>query len=98
LPDHPDVPTINETLPQIKRALGWFAVMGPPGTPQPIAQKVSEDLRAVLSQPEMKQRFATVASYINPMTPAQLLDYIHTEQALWKPVIERISTFQAAPK
>ena len=98
LPDHPDVPTINETLPQIKRALGWFALMGPPGMPQPIAQKVSEDLRTVLSEPEIKQRFTTVASYINPMTPAQLLDYIHTEQALWKPVIERISTFQAAPK
>src|SRR6185312_5275970 len=97
LPDHPDVPTINETLPQIKRALGWFAVMGPPGTPPAVAQKISDDLRAVLSTPEMKQRFTTVASYINPMTPAQLLDYIHTEQALWKPVIERISTFQATP-
>jgi len=98
LPDHPDVPTINETLPQIKRALGWFALMGPPAMPQPVAQKVSDDLRVVLSQPEIKQRFTTVASYINPMTPAQLLDYIHTEQALWKPVIERISTFQATPK
>jgi tripartite-type tricarboxylate transporter receptor subunit TctC len=98
LPDHPDVPTINETLPQIKRALGWFALMGPPAMPQSVAQKVSDDLRVVLSQPEIKQRFTTVASYINPMTPAQLLDYIHTEQALWKPVIERISTFQATPK
>jgi len=27
-----------------------------------------------------------------------LLSYIRTEQALWKPVIEQISTFQAAPK
>src|SRR5581483_549911 len=60
LPDHPDVPTISETLPQIKRALGWFALMGPPGMPQPIAQKINEDLRAVLAEPAMKQRFSTI--------------------------------------
>ena len=32
-------PTIAETLPGIKRALGWFALMAPPGTPEPIAQQ-----------------------------------------------------------
>jgi len=46
----------------------------------------------------MKQRFEDIASYIDPMSPAQLLTYIRTEQALWKPVIEQISTFKPAPK
>ena len=63
-----------------------------------VAQKISEDLRAVLAEPAMKQRFTNIASYINPMTPAELQDYIRTEQALWKPVIEKIPTFQSAPK
>ena len=31
LPNRPETPTIAETLPAIPRALGWFAVMGPPG-------------------------------------------------------------------
>ena len=95
LPDHPQTPTIVETLPQIVRALGWFALMGPPGTSEPIAKKISDDLRVVLSEPGMKKRFADVASYINPMTPAELQTYIRTEQTLWKPVIERIATFQS---
>lgn len=94
LPNRPDTPTIAETLPNIPRALGWFALMGPPGTPEPIARKASEDLRKVLSDPAMVKRFEDIASYINPMSPTELRDYIRTEQALWKPVIERIATFQ----
>ena len=82
----------------IPRALGWFALMGPPGTPEPVAKKISDDLRTVLSEPALKKRFEDIASYINPMSPAELRDYIRTEQSLWKPVIEQIATFKAAPK
>ncbi len=98
LPNRPETPTIAETLPAIPRALGWFALMAPPGTPEPVARKISEDLRAVLSEPAMKKRFEDIASYINPMSPAELKDYIRTEQSLWKPVIEQIATFKPAPK
>jgi tripartite-type tricarboxylate transporter receptor subunit TctC len=98
LPNRPDTPTIAETLPAIPRALGFFALMGPPGTPAPIAAKISDDLRAVLNEPATRKRFEDIASYIHPMSPAELLAYIRTEQALWKPVIEQISTFKAAPK
>lgn len=98
LPNRPETPTIAETLPAIPRALGFFALMAPPGTPAPIAGKISDDLRAVLSEPETKKRFEDIASYIDPMSPEQLVSFIRTEQALWKPVIEQISTFQSAPK
>ena len=98
LPNRPETPTIAETLPRIPRALGWFALMGPPGTPEPVAKKISDDLRAVLNEPALKKRFEDIASYINPMSPKELQDYIRTEQSLWKPVIEQIATFKAAPK
>ena len=95
LPNRPETPTIAETLPGIPRALGWFALMATPGTPEPIARKMSDDLREVLSDPAMKKKFEDIASYTNPMAPAELKAYIATEQALWKPVIEKIATFQA---
>jgi tripartite-type tricarboxylate transporter receptor subunit TctC len=95
LPNRPETPTVSETLPAIPRALGFFAVMGPPGTPEAVAKKVSDDLRVVLNDPAMKKRFEDIASYINPMSPDELRRYIQTEQALWKPVIERIATFKA---
>src|SRR6267154_1453612 len=95
LPNRPETPTIAETLPGIIRALGWFALMGPPGTPEPIAMKVSDDLRLVLKEPATIKRFEDIASYINPMSPSELRGYIRAEQALWKPVIEQIATFKA---
>ena len=98
LPNRPETPTIAETLPAIPRALGWFALMGPPGTPEPIAKKISDDLRIVLSDPALKKRFEDIASYTNPMSPEELKSYIRTEQALWKPVIEQIATFKGPPK
>ena len=57
LPNRPETPTIAETLPAIPRALGFFAVMGPPGTPESIARKTSDDLRALLSEPATQKRF-----------------------------------------
>jgi tripartite-type tricarboxylate transporter receptor subunit TctC len=98
LPDEPDVPTVAETLPAIPHALGFFALMGPPGMPEPIAKKISDDLGALLSEPATKKSFEDIASYVNPMSPAQLLAFIRAEQALWKPVIERIGGLAAAPK
>jgi tripartite-type tricarboxylate transporter receptor subunit TctC len=90
LSNRPETPTIAETLPGIQRALGWFALMATPGTPEPIARKISADLRTVLGDPALKKKFEDIASYTNPMTPAELQAYIRTEQALWKPVIEQI--------
>jgi tripartite-type tricarboxylate transporter receptor subunit TctC len=98
LPNRPDTPTIAETLPAIPRALGWFALMGPPGTPEIATKKISDDLKVVLADPAIRKRFEDIASYSNPMSPAELKSYIQTEQALWKPVIERIATFKAAPR
>jgi len=98
LPNRPDTPTIAETLPAIPRALGWFALMGPPGTPEAATRKISDDLKIVLAEPAIRKRFEDIASYSNPMSPAELKSYIQTEQALWKPVIERIATFKAAPR
>jgi tripartite-type tricarboxylate transporter receptor subunit TctC len=64
--------------------------MAPPGTPAPIAAKVSEDLRVVLNDPALKKRFQDIASYTRPMNPSELLAYIREEQELWKPVIAQI--------
>jgi tripartite-type tricarboxylate transporter receptor subunit TctC len=98
LQDLPNTPTISETLPAIPRALGWFALMGPPGMSEELAKKISEDLRAVMGEAAMKKRLQDIASYTTPMSPAELRDYIRGEQALWKPVIEKIPAFNASAK
>jgi tripartite-type tricarboxylate transporter receptor subunit TctC len=88
LPSRPELPTVAETLPGFA-ASGWFALVAPPGTPATIAKKVSDDLRAVLALPEVKQRFDGFSVSTRLMSPPQLSDFIRSERQLWKPVIKQ---------
>jgi len=91
LSDFPDLPTAAETLPGFS-ARGWLALVAPVGTPQAIVRKVSDDLRAAVSDPATKVKLETTGNYPQPMTPAELLAFIHAEQQMWKPVLERIAS------
>ena len=90
LPSSPDLPTFAETLPGFV-ATGWQVVVAPRGTREAIVNKVSEDLRAVVSKPEYKDKLAARGSYVRPMTPAQAVAFIHEQQRMWKPALDRIA-------
>jgi tripartite-type tricarboxylate transporter receptor subunit TctC/predicted amino acid-binding ACT domain protein len=45
LPTHPGLPTVAETLPGFM-AMGWFALMAPPKTPEATARKISDNGRS----------------------------------------------------
>jgi tripartite-type tricarboxylate transporter receptor subunit TctC len=86
LPTHRGLPTVAETLPGFM-AMGWFALMAPPKTPEAIARKASDDLRTILERPELKQRFFDLGTYQRPMSPAELASFIADQQRIWKPVV-----------
>jgi len=90
LPSMPNLPTISETVPGLI-ASGWQAVLTPNGTPEPIIAKASEVLRAALDMPSVKEPLATRGSFVRPMSPAEVTAFIHDQQQLWKPAIERIA-------
>ena len=54
LPNHPDLPTVEETVPGFT-ASGWSILVAPHGTPAPIVQKINADLRNALSEPELAE-------------------------------------------
>jgi tripartite-type tricarboxylate transporter receptor subunit TctC len=95
VPDYPDLPTVAEAVPPmgVFEARGWFALTAPRGTPDAIVRKVSADLRAVLSQSELRTRFAALGTYARPMSPAAAADFIRNEQALWRPIVRRVVLF-----
>ena len=90
LSDFPDVPTVAETIPGFA-ASGWQVMVAPVGTPEPIIQKVSADLRQVVDDPELKQKLGRLGSYTRHMTPAEALAFVHAEQNTWRPVLEKIA-------
>jgi tripartite-type tricarboxylate transporter receptor subunit TctC len=94
LPDFPDLPTVAETLPGFA-ATGWQVMVTPNGTPEPILRKVSQDTAIVAESAAVKQNLAKLGSYSHAMTAAEALAFVHQQQEIWRPVMEKIA---AKPK
>jgi tripartite-type tricarboxylate transporter receptor subunit TctC len=90
LPDFPDLPAVAETLPGFE-AVGWQGLAAPLHTPDAIVGKVAGDLRTVLEQLEVKQQLALRGGYVAPMTPAEVLAFVHGQQQLWNPLLQELA-------
>ena len=90
LPGVPEVPAMAETLPGFV-ASGWQAVVAPRGTPEAIVNKVSGDLRTVLTSPDIKDKLAARGSYARPMSPVEVTAFIRDQQQLWNPALQSIA-------
>jgi tripartite-type tricarboxylate transporter receptor subunit TctC len=84
--NYPDLPTFAATI-QGFEAMGWLALVAPPGTPGPMAKKISDDLRTALGRDELKKRFHDLGTEINPTTPDELRVFIREQIETWRPVI-----------
>ena len=89
LPNFPDLPTVADTIPGFE-VTAWFALMARAGTPDPIVRKISQDLRAVLEQSAVKEKFETLGVYPRPTSPAEAAEFIRNERRLWKPIIKDV--------
>jgi tripartite-type tricarboxylate transporter receptor subunit TctC len=89
LAEFPDLPAVNETVPGFS-AMGWFPLLAPTGTPQPIVDKINADLRTALAQQDLQKRFLAVGTFVRPMSPKETSDFIANEQKVWRPVVRAI--------
>jgi tripartite-type tricarboxylate transporter receptor subunit TctC len=90
LAEFPDLPAAAETIPNFTAA-GWLAMVAPVGTPEPIVSKLSDDLRTVLNNPEVRSKLAAVGSYARPLSPQDTTNFIQTEQRTWGPLLEELA-------
>jgi tripartite-type tricarboxylate transporter receptor subunit TctC len=83
----PELPTIAEQgLPGF-RSITWFAIAGPPGLPEALAEKINRDTDAVLHKPDIVQKLRAIE--LDPMggSPADAKKFIGEETQLWGRVI-----------
>jgi tripartite-type tricarboxylate transporter receptor subunit TctC len=85
----PDLPTIAETVPGVVSS-GWVAMMVPAGVPAAIVEKLNKDLRTVVAQPDVQERFHQLGTYTRDLSPAETEAFIRSEEKLWWPVVERV--------
>jgi tripartite-type tricarboxylate transporter receptor subunit TctC len=85
----PDVPTIDEALgTKGFEAVLWNGVAAPTGTPQPVIDSLSAATAKVLKDPAMQEQLSKLAMESTDSTPASATEYVKTEMAKWKPVVE----------
>jgi tripartite-type tricarboxylate transporter receptor subunit TctC len=72
----PQLPTVNETLPDNKIVPSWFGFMGPAGLPQPIAARLQEEIRKSLADPEVTSKLEEVGIIPVGSTAAEMAEAI----------------------
>ena len=68
MPQYPNVPAIAETIAGFEVA-GWYGLAAPAGTPAPIVRRISEQLRLVLEQPELRKALSEMGFVVKPNSP-----------------------------
>ena len=96
LPGHNNLPTVAETLPGFF-AGGWNVLLAPVGTPDPIIRKANADLRKAFDDPALRDRLATMGSYLRGMSPEEVTAWSQEQQRIWRPVAEIVAKQMAEP-
>jgi len=68
-------------------ATGWAAILGPPGLPGGIVQRLNEATNRFLAKPETRAMLAAQGSRILGGAPEDVTRKMQAEIAMWRPVI-----------
>jgi tripartite-type tricarboxylate transporter receptor subunit TctC len=83
----PDVPTWNEAGVDNAEVVNYWGIVAPADTPQAIVDKLNAETRAVLAQPEVRERLEREGSDVIADAPGRLTALIETDLARWKKLI-----------
>jgi tripartite-type tricarboxylate transporter receptor subunit TctC len=86
-PELPDVPTLAEQGVTGCEFSQWIAFFLPANTPKPVVDKLNADLNRVLTNPEVKDKFAKLGMQAAPGNPEALADTLRADLARWSKVV-----------
>jgi len=82
------VPTVAEAgLPQFELE-SWVALYVPAGTPAPVIQKLSQDVKKSMEAPETRQRAEQAGVEPRYLAPADMTKLLDKEIASWSQAIK----------
>jgi len=88
LPGRPDLPTIGETVKGYGISV-WFGLAAPAGTPQPVLDKIHNDVADILKQPQFNDTFVKPQAYIAGTGSRQdFAAQIAAEHAKWAELVK----------
>jgi tripartite-type tricarboxylate transporter receptor subunit TctC len=85
---YPDLPTMDEAGIKGFNLDAWAGLVAPAGTPPDVVAKLNGALRKVIDSPDVQAKFKNIGFEGFSSTPEELGDYIKTELAAWKKMVE----------
>jgi tripartite-type tricarboxylate transporter receptor subunit TctC len=84
----PEVPTIAEAGVPGYEATNWFSLLAPAGTPQPIIDRLQQELVRALRAADVKERLVAEGADLIGSTSDELADYMRSETEKWARVVK----------
>ena len=86
-PDAPDVPTFRELgYPEEFILTAWRVLVGPPGMPQPIVNRINEAVNKAYEDPDVRQKFKALGLEPTGGSPEAVATMLRRESATWETV------------
>jgi len=85
----PSVPTIAESGYKGFETSQWYGIIVPAGTPQPIINKLQQEIAKGLKSKEDSRKMLEDGAVLVGDTPAQFASFIKSEQSRWAKVVEK---------
>ncbi len=82
-----DVPTLNESGFPGFEAVQWFGALVPVGTPKPVIDRLSAEMRHALEAPDVRAVFSSLGLSVAPLGPEQFADFLRGETRMFAAVI-----------
>ena len=86
-PGLPEVPTVAESGFPGFEAQAWWGFLAPAGTPQPIINRMNEELAKTLKMPAVAEKFSAQGMTIEASSPDRLQSFIQSEIGRWAKVV-----------
>lgn len=86
-PIFPDVPSFKELGYTGMDDAGWFGMFAPAGTSKSIVDKISADVRAVLTEPALKERMAALGLELTGSSPQAFQATVGRDYKKWGEVV-----------
>lgn len=87
--DFPDVPTLTETGYGEAQLVSWFGIVLPAKTPQPVIDRVAQEIEKAVKTPEMIDRLNKAGGVPAYLGPADFEAHMRRELPIWAKVIKQ---------
>ncbi|MDB5805944.1 MAG: hypothetical protein JWN73_3266 [Betaproteobacteria bacterium] len=87
----PQIPTIAESGYEGYEVLTWFGLVGPPGMPKEIVERINKEMSAAIATPAVRQQMLKMGFEIVPNTPEEFNKYLNEEATKWRTLIRELN-------